>query len=368
MRGELRRGPRRRRHGLGPPAARDGALPTDFPDAPLEPSPADPEPESSAPRDVLAPVSSDLAKIESKLLTSIASDGEPMAGPMAELFLAGGKRLRPALLLLVARLGEYELSRLEPAAMAVELTHAATLVHDDVIDRSPVRRGRPTAVSTLGEARAIVVADFYFAKAYREASRCGAGVVDILARAVMSICAGELMQQDALHRYRTPVAEYLRRIELKTASLVAASCEIGALAGKLEADARGTAAGYGRLLGMAFQIADDVLDYVGASAEMGKPVGHDLAEGNATLPLLLALEDPAVAARLGPVLVDGRTLSGDEARAVVEIVRPTPGPARALDEARRLAEKARGLLASLPAGPARDSLDALAGYVVERRI
>lgn len=310
----------------------------------------------------------DLTAVESSLLTSISADGEPMAGPMSDLFRAGGKRLRPALVLLFARMGEYDMHRLEPAAMAVELTHAATLVHDDVIDRSPVRRGRPTAVATLGEARAIVVADFYFAKAYLEASRCGAEVVAVLARAVMQICAGELMQQDSLHHYRAPVSQYLHRIEQKTASLVSASCEIGALVAGLPASARRSAAQYGRELGMAFQITDDVLDYVGASGEMGKPVGHDLAEGNATLPLLLALRDPGVASRLEPLLLEGRTLSGDEAAAVVEIVRPTSGPELALDRARTLAAAARGRLEQLPAGEARECLDALAAYVVERRI
>ena len=121
---------------------------------------------------------------------------------MSELFVAGGKRLRPALVLLTARLGEYEGARILPAAMAVEMVHAATLIHDDVIDRAPLRRGRPTVAASIGNESAIVVGDFYFAKAYELASRTGsAEVVAILARAVMEICAGEVRQQSRRFHY-----------------------------------------------------------------------------------------------------------------------------------------------------------------------
>ena len=127
---------------------------------------------------------------------------------MAELFAAGGKRVRPALVLLAARCGTHDLDKLTPAAMAVELTHAATLVHDDVIDRSAVRRGRPTVAASLGDEPAIVIGDFYFAKAYELAARTdSAEVVGILARAVMEICAGEVRQQAIRYRYRTGVDE-----------------------------------------------------------------------------------------------------------------------------------------------------------------
>ncbi|MGH7903791.1 MAG: polyprenyl synthetase family protein [Candidatus Dormibacteraceae bacterium] len=321
-----------------------------------------------APLDLFGPVADDLARLESSLLSSIAGDGDPMARPMTELFRAGGKRVRPALVFLFASLGGAGHDRLEPAAMAVELTHAATLIHDDVIDRSPVRRGRPTVVSTLGHPRAIVVADFYFAKAYREAGRSGAEVVTLLAEAVMSVCAGELIQQAARFHYRTPIEHYLRRIELKTASLVAASCEIGAVVGGLAPEAVRAAARYGRDLGLAFQVADDVLDYAGAPVEIGKPVGHDLTQGSATLPLLLALQDPVLRPRLATALPEGRELTAEEAAAVVEMVRSTPATHLARDRARSLAAAARGSLAEVPAGPVRDCLANLTTYVVERKL
>src|SRR5437773_3106290 len=130
---------------------------------------------------------------------------------MAELFAAGGKRIRPALVLLAAKCGRYDLERLRPAAMAVELTHAATLVHDDVIDRSTTRRGRPTVAATLGDEPAIVIGDFYFARAYEHAARTQLPqVVDILARTVLSICAGDVRQQAMRYRYGANVDEYVQ--------------------------------------------------------------------------------------------------------------------------------------------------------------
>ncbi len=166
---------------------------------------------------------------------------------MTDLFAAGGKRVRPALVLLSARCGNYDIDQLTPAAMAVELTHAATLVHDDVIDRSPVRRGRPTVAASLGDEPAIVIGDFYFAKAYEHAARTeSTEVVGILAQAVMEICAGEVRQQAIRYRYSTGVDEYMYRIEAKTATLLAACCDIGAALAGVSPGQRSALHEYGR--------------------------------------------------------------------------------------------------------------------------
>ncbi len=288
---------------------------------------------------------------------------------MADLFAAGGKRIRPALVLLAAKIGTYDLDRLNPAAMAVELTHAATLVHDDVIDRATVRRGRPTVAARLGNEPAIVVGDYYFAKAYEQAaSTQSPEVVTILADAVMKICAGEVRQQAIRHQYHATLDEYMPRIEAKTATLLAASCDIGALLGGLEAAPRSHLREYGRLLGLAFQIADDVLDYTGTEDEVGKPIGHDIAEGFATLPLMLAMEEPSIAGRLSPFLRSGHTLSADEAEQVVALVRSSTGPQRAIEPARLLASAARNELVSIGGGEAVQTLSALTNYVVSRKL
>jgi heptaprenyl diphosphate synthase len=288
---------------------------------------------------------------------------------MADLFAAGGKRLRPALVLLAAMCGRYELERLRPAAMAVELTHAATLVHDDVIDRSAVRRGRPTVAAALGDEPAIVIGDFYFAKAYEFAARTDSPeVVGILARAVMEICAGEVRQQAIRYRYSTDVTEYMGRIRAKTAALLASCCDIGALLAGIDSPHRKALESYGVLLGLAFQIADDVLDYTGSEGEVGKPIGHDIAEGFATLPLMLAMKDKVRVERLETVLRDGRKLSADEARRVVEEVRAGGGAEQATAVAREYASAARAQLEAIPACDARTALAALTDYVVTRKL
>src|SRR5207244_10800863 len=183
---------------------------------------------------LFGPADPELRIVEDLVAKSIANDPPEVARPLAELFAAGGKRIRPALLVVAAMCGTYAPDRPVPAAMAVELTHAATLVHDDVIDRSPTRRGRPTVAAALGDEPAIVIGDFYFAKAYELAARTNTpDVVASLARAVMEICAGEVRQQSIRYHYNTTVDDYMRRIDAETTPLLAACSDIGALPGGL---------------------------------------------------------------------------------------------------------------------------------------
>ncbi len=308
---------------------------------------------------LFGPAASELEIAEALLRTSVSGDPPEVALPMAELLEAGGKRIRPALVLLAAMCGTYDRDRTRPAAMAVEVTHAATLVHDDVIDRSPTRRGRPTVAAALGDEPAIVIGDFYFAKAYELAARTNTPeVVAILARAVMDICSGEVRQQEIRYRYSTGVEEYMRRIEAKTATLLAACCDIGALLGGLGDAPREALRSYGRLIGLAFQIADDVLDYVGTEGEVGKPIGQDVLEGFATLPLMLS----------SITLDDDRRLDEMEARRVAEEVRSSNGPELALEQARNYATAARDQLRFLPACETVDTLASLTDYVVSRKL
>jgi len=309
--------------------------------------------------ELFGPAADDLSKVEAQLRREIQDDPPEVAEAMADLFDAGGKRIRPALVLLAAMCGTYHAERVLPAAMAVELTHAATLVHDDVIDRSPTRRRRPTVAAKLGNEPAIVIGDYYFAKAYELAARTGVPeVVDILARAVMKICAGEVRQQAIRYRYSTDIPEYMDRIEAKTATLLVACCEIGALLGRLTDKQRAALREYGVALGYAFQIADDVLDYTSTEEEVGKPIGQDIREGFATLPLLLA----------SIKLDDDRRLQEDEVRRVVDAVRASDGPRRALDQARGIAAGARAQVSTIGESEASSALAALADYVVSRKL
>jgi heptaprenyl diphosphate synthase len=318
---------------------------------------------------VFGPVARDLETVEKALRSVIDEDPAEVSEPMQDLFQAGGKRLRPALVLLAASCGSYDLERLMPAAMAVELTHAATLVHDDVIDRSATRRGRPTVAASLGDEPAIVIGDHYFAKAYELAARSeSTEVVAVLARAVMDICAGEVRQQAIRYVYTTRKAEYMDRIRAKTATLLAASCEIGALLARLETGRRDALRNYGLSLGMAFQIVDDVLDYTESEKEIGKPISHDIAEGFATLPLMLATEDAETNDQLSHLLHDGRKLTAEEAAQVVALVRASGAPKQALSIAAGYSSVAMKQLETLPPGAARDALASLTDYVVSRKL
>ncbi|TMD94433.1 MAG: polyprenyl synthetase family protein [Chloroflexi bacterium] len=311
------------------------------------------------PRELFGPAAEDIRKVETQLRQEIQDDPPEVARAMADLFVAGGKRIRPALVLLAAMCGTYDAVRVLPAAMAVELTHAATLVHDDVIDRSPTRRGRPTVAAKLGDEPAIVIGDYYFAKSYELAARTGVPeVVHILARAVMKICAGEVRQQSIRYRYSTDIPEYMDRIEAKTGTLLVACCEIGGLLGRLNDAQRVALREYAVALGCAFQIADDVLDYTSTEEEVGKPIGQDIREGFATLPLLLA----------GVKLDDHRRLEEDEVRHVVDAVLASDGPRRALEQARGIAAGARAQVSTIGESDATAALAALADYVVSRKL
>lgn len=305
------------------------------------------------------PVAHDLETVEGLLRKMTEADPPEMGRPMLDLLEAGGKRVRPALVLLSGMVGTYDLDKLIPGAMAVEMIHAATLVHDDVIDRSLTRRGRPTIAATQGDEPAIVIGDFYFSRAYALAAMSHVPeAVGIVATAVTGICVGEVRQQAIRFQWKTDVEEYMRRIEAKTALLLAASCQMGAFLGGVDIAHAEALMEYGRELGLAFQIADDVLDYTATETEIGKPIGHDIAEGFATLPLMLSSVE----------LEQGQRLTVEEATRVVEAVRASDAPQRALDEARRHAGAARMQLASLPPGEAVDALDAIADYVVTRKL
>ncbi len=316
---------------------------------------------------VFGPVAADLERLEGVLAESLATDPDLAADPMRRLVGAGGKRLRPALVLLAGCFGNYDFDRLAPAAVAVELCHSATLVHDDLIDRSPVRRGRPTVAAQEGAAMAILVADYYFARSYHEASRTGvAQAVAILARAVMDICTGELDQEAARFRFSTTPAEYERRIGRKTASLIAAALEMGAVVAGVPPIDRAALREYGRHLGMAFQIADDVLDFTGTEVEMGKPVGHDIAEGSWTLPVMLAATDPAISAQISELVREGEPPAPAVVGEIVRLTIEAGACEAAMARARGHAELGIAALAALPGSAARAALEGVAAYVLER--
>ena len=240
---------------------------------------------------VLALVAPDMAEVD-RLIARRLDSGVPLVGEVAHYIIsAGGKRLRPVLLLLTCGALGYTGSQRHNLAAVVEFIHTATLLHDDVVDESTLRRGRPTANERFGNPASVLVGDFLYSRAFQmmvdaESMR----VMQILSDATNVIAEGEVLQLMNMHDASLDEAGYLRVIRSKTAKLFEASARLGAILAGSPAPIEAACADYGQALGTAFQVIDDVLDYDGNAAEMGKNLGDDLREGKATLPLILAMQ------------------------------------------------------------------------------
>ncbi len=269
---------------------------------------------------------------------------------------AGGKRIRPRLVLLFSEaLGFEGPARYELAAI-VEFIHTATLLHDDVVDESALRRGRATANAMFGNAASVLVGDFLYSRAFQMmVSVNSMRVLDVLADATNVIAEGEVLQLMNMHDPDLAVNDYLQVIRFKTAKLFEASARLGAVLAGAGAAMEESCASYGRSLGTAFQLVDDLLDYEGNSDELGKNVGDDLREGKPTLPLLVAMERSGEADR---ALIRGAIEHGELQRLpeILDIVRRTGALDATRAAAQTEADKAASALQALPASPARDAL------------
>ncbi|HYM50631.1 MAG TPA: polyprenyl synthetase family protein [Candidatus Limnocylindrales bacterium] len=315
----------------------------------------------------LEPIRGELDTFERRLHETVHADLGPVADAMEHILDAGGKRLRPALVLLSARLGDPIIDHAYGAAMAIEFIHNATLIHDDLIDRAPTRRGLRTIHESLGPNPAIIIGDYYFAKGANLMSQIGEPRIDlVLSQTVMAICYGEMLQLTSQRKYDQSVQEYHDKIERKTAALLAASTFVGAVLGRLAEAEVEAMRRFGHLLGMAFQIADDVLDYRSSESEVGKPVGNDLKQGTVTLPLMLALHDETVRPRLERVLARVPMEDADYAE-VVAIVRESRAIEESYEQARSFSRRAAAELDRFAPSPYREALRELTAYVVRRK-
>ena len=312
------------------------------------------------------PVARLLDRLETRLQSLATGHGPGLGEHAGSTIAAGGKRLRPLLVFLSAGVPTPESDQLLAAGVAVELVHAATLVHDDVLDGSPLRRGRPTVVAAGGRGAATATGDLLFSRAFSELLMMrSAPAVRILSRASSELAAGELMQR---HDAWTPVdaARYFERCRLKTAVLFRAACELGATAGEgigagLGGGTIPALAAFGERVGLAFQLLDDVLDVTGPPERTGKPRGADLLDGTVTLPLILARTRDV---RLRDL--DLRSIRTPEAAAsVCARIEETDALGEARAEAMELVDSAKRLLPTLPARQ-RSALDLVADGVVER--
>ncbi|MFH5822026.1 polyprenyl synthetase family protein [Georgenia sp. AZ-5] len=312
-----------------------------------------------------------LAEVEERLRGAVVGADELVDAPAAHLAAAGGKRLRPLLTLLAAELGEGTNEAVLTAGVAVELTHLATLYHDDVMDSAPMRRGAPAAHEVWGNSVAILTGDLLFARASQMIARLGPEAVRVHAETFERLCLGQLHETLGPADGEEPVAHYIRVLADKTGSLIAAAARYGATFSGAGADVAEILTRYGEKVGVAFQLADDVIDLSSDAATTGKTPGTDLREGVDTMPVLL-LRRRAAAGTLdaaGVALLDrlGSDLGSDEAlTAIVADLRGHDVVAEARDLAARWAEDAVAELAPLPAGDVKDALGAFAGLLVDR--
>ncbi len=240
---------------------------------------------------IYEPIKSDLDKVEESL-ASVSKVDFPWLSEMLGYSLSGeGKRIRPALTLLAGKFYNYNLDCLQPMAAAIELMHTATLVHDDAIDKSLVRRGRSTINSVWGEEKAVLLGDYLFARAGEFATDTqNLHVVRLFTQTLGTISSGELGQTFSAFNMNQTREDYIDRISRKTASLFSLATESGAILSRAPESAVKSLKGYGHNMGIAFQIVDDILDFIGNEEEMGKPVGSDLAQGTLTLPAMILVE------------------------------------------------------------------------------
>ena len=311
-------------------------------------------------------VADDMARVDELIRLRLASDVALVNRLGAYIIGNGGKRLRPQLVLLGA--GACGVTDERPIAVAaiIEFIHTATLLHDDVVDASELRRGQETANTVWGNEAAVLVGDFLYSRAFEMMVEVGSlEVMDIMASTTNRIAEGEVMQLLNVHEPGITEASYVEVIEAKTARLFRAATELGAVLAGAPDITRHALADYGMHLGTAFQIADDVLDYRSDTGTLGKNVGDDLAEGKTTLPLIYAMRDgtpgqrETIAAAIGAGGLDALP-------EVLEAIAATDALARSMARAGRSAEAAVAALSSLPPSVYRDALERIAVYSVER--
>jgi heptaprenyl diphosphate synthase len=313
-------------------------------------------------------VSATLAAVEDDLRSSVASADPLVAEAARHLSDAGGKRFRPMLVALGAQFGDPASPLVVPAAVVMELTHLATLYHDDVMDEADVRRGAPSANSRWSNSVAILVGDYLFARAADIAADLGTEAVRLQARTFARLVHGQIAET-AGPRDRDPIAHHLHVITEKTASLIATSARFGGMFGGARPEQIEALAGYGETIGVAFQLSDDLLDIASESVQSGKTPGTDLREGVPTLPVLYALagdESDASSVRLRQLLAAGPITDDDLHAEALGLLRDSAALKQARDTVRTYAEQARAQLTPLPDGSPRRALEALCDFIADR--
>jgi octaprenyl-diphosphate synthase len=329
-------------------------------------------PEGFADASFLSCIADDMSAVENVLKDEIRSEVRAAYEISGHTLSAGGKRLRPALVVLAARAGlaGFPTRAVHASAAAAELIHMASLIHDDVVDGAEERRGRPTANAAFGNQISVLVGDYLLAKSIYLAGREGnIDVIRVFSQVTIGLSEGEVLQITARGDVDTSEETYRQIIQKKTAGFIAGCCQIGAMLAGAQASVIDALVVYGMNCGLAFQIADDLLDYVGDPRETGKALDGDLREGKLTLPLILALRDadPRRRDKLNAILEEPDRLGAGDIEFVHESIRECDGYQRTAVVAQAYSTAAMDALRDVAQSPYRESLLALAGYAVNRR-
>ena len=310
----------------------------------------------------------DMVRVNETILSRTGSEVTMIPEVAQHLISSGGKRLRPMLTLATAILNRYPGAGHVKLAASVEFMHTATLLHDDVVDESDLRRGKPSARKVWGNEASVLVGDFLLGQAFKMMVEVGSlQCLDVLSTAAAVIAEGEVMQLAAAKNTATTEDEYLAVIRAKTAALFAAAAEVGPILAGAD-DARQKACrSYGRNLGIAFQLIDDALDYGGTAAKLGKNVGDDFREGKITLPVVLAFRRGSDEDRAfwKAALEDGNSDDAELSRAI-ELLKKHRALEDTVERARHYGAMAKDALALFPASPMRDALDDVVDFCVSR--
>jgi heptaprenyl diphosphate synthase len=310
-------------------------------------------------------LSKDVERIERELEQVVSSHEEILSRASLQLLQSGGKRIRPVFVLLGGKFGTYNIERIKNVAVALELIHMASLVHDDVIDDANTRRGQPTINAKWGNRFAMYTGDYLFARALQSITNVEeAKAHQILAHTILEVCKGEIEQIRDKYNFEQNLRCYFRRIKRKTALLIAVSCELGAIATHASDDVQRSLYWYGYYVGMSYQIIDDILDFVATEEQLGKPAGGDLLQGNVTLPVLFAMRDPQLCAKIRAVNED---MSAEEMTAIIEAIKKSDAIEEAMKVSDWYLQKALQSIKSLPRGQSKMALRSIAKYIGKRK-
>lgn len=310
----------------------------------------------------------DLQLIEQALEDTIQAKHPILNDASTQLLKAGGKRLRPIFVLLAGQFGDYNISNLKAVAVSLELIHMASLVHDDVIDDSQLRRGKPTVKAKWNNQTAMYTGDYIFARSLEYLSHLdNPRAHQILAKTMIDLTVGEIEQIKDKYNFDQHLRHYLRRIKRKTALLISSSCQLGAIASNASLEYEKKLKQYGYNIGMSYQIIDDILDFTGSSKQLGKPAGSDLIQGNITLPTLIAMQDESFYNQLIEVF-SHETIEQGQIDPLITYIKESDAIEKSYHISNQYLNKATEAIESLPDIKAKQTFEEITNYIGKRKI